>query len=100
MRPPASIRLDLARDFVFDRLLDETERIEILDFSPGAVFGRSLGPHRDVNVAAQVAFLHLAVRGIDVAQDVAQLAQVGAGLFGRSDIGLADDLDQRHAESD
>ena len=53
--------------------------------------------HRTLTSARMRAFLHVAVAGAEIAQDRAQLAQIGAGFLGRADIGLADDLHQRHA---
>ena len=56
--------------------------------------GFSGAAHRDVDVGAQVALLHVAVAGADVAQDGAQLADIGLGLLGRAHVGLGDDLHQ------
>ena len=55
------------------------------------------GPDADVRLAAHVAFFHVRAAGPDVAQDLAQLLQVGARLFRRADVRLRDDLHQRHA---
>jgi hypothetical protein len=52
---------------------------------------------RDVDIGAQVAVLHVAVAGAEVAQDLAQLADIGRRLFGAAQVGAADDLHQRHA---
>ena len=39
---PARVeRIDLARDFVLDRLLDEAKRVQILDFGFDAELGRA-----------------------------------------------------------
>ena len=54
-------------------------------------------PHRDVDVGAQVALLHVAVAGAEVAQDGSELGDVGLGLPGRAQVRLGDDLHQRHA---
>lgn len=51
----------------------------------------------DVNVRAQVAVLHVAVTGAEIAQDLAQLAHVCGGLFGAADIRTADDFHQADA---
>ena len=56
-------------------------------------------PDRDVGVAAEAAFLHVAVADLEVPQERAQLAQVGAGLGRGAHVRLADDLEQRHAGS-
>ena len=55
------------------------------------------GADRDVGVAAQVALLHVGVGDARVPQQPAQLRQVGRGLFGRADVRLAHDLDERDA---
>ena len=54
-------------------------------------------PHRDVDVGAQVALLHVAVAGAEIAQDGPELGDVGLGLLGRAQVRLGDDLHQRHA---
>ena len=61
---------------------------------PSSVAGLA---HRDVDVGAQVALLHVAVAGAEVAQDGAELGDVGLRLLGRAQVGLGDDLHQRHA---
>jgi hypothetical protein len=52
---------------------------------------------RDVDVRAQVAVLHVAVAGAEIAQDLAQLGDIGRGLLRPPDVGARDDLHQRHA---
>ena len=59
--------------------------------------GRAALFHRHVDVASEAPFLHPAVGRVDVAQDRAQLAQIAARFFRPAEIGLAHDLDQRHA---
>ena len=51
----------------------------------------------DVDVGAQVAVLHVAVADAQVAQDLAQLDDIGGGFFGAADVGAADDLHQGDA---
>ena len=53
--------------------------------------------HRDVDVGAHRAFVHVAVAGAEIAHDGAQLGEIGLGLVGRAHVGLRDDLHQRHA---
>ena len=90
------VDLDLALGLILDRLHDETHRIHVLDLGPGAQGLLADRAHRDVDVAAHGAFLHVAVAGAEIAQDRAQFAQVGAGLLRAPKIGLGDDLHQRH----
>jgi hypothetical protein len=54
--------LDLPLHFVFDRLLQKLETVEVLDLAAGAEFLLANGfAHRDVGVNAEAAFLHIAV---------------------------------------
>jgi len=90
-------QLDLALDLVRDRALHEAERVQVLQLRARAELGLALAPHRDVGVAAELALLHVGVRHLQMAQHLAQAAEVGAGFFGRADLRLGDDLDQRSA---
>ncbi len=63
---------DLPARLVLDRLPDEADRIDVLDFAARAELCARLA-HRDVDVGAQAAFLHVAVAGAEIAQDRAQL---------------------------
>ena len=74
------------------------KRIELTFLISQRVPSGSLRPaHRDVDVGAQAALLHVAVAGAEVAQDGAQLRHVGLGLLGGAHIGLRDDLHQGDA---
>ena len=53
--------------------------------------------HRDVHVGAQVAVLHVAVAGAEIAHDLAQLGDIGGRFLGAADVGARDDLHQRDA---
>ena len=53
----------------------------------------------DVSVNPQAAFLHVAVGDTEVIQQQFQLGEIRLGLFGRPQIGLADDFQQRRAGS-
>ncbi len=98
---------DLAARLVFDCLLDETHRVHVLDLAARAQMGEILAFHvafviaraadRHVHVGAQVAVLHVAVAGAQIPQDLAQLDDIGRGLFGAADIGTRDDLHQGNA---
>src|ERR1039458_7671557 len=52
---------DVALDLVLQRLLDEAERVDVLDLGFGAEFLLSARPHADVGIAAQRTFFHVAV---------------------------------------
>src|SRR5665213_4174053 len=86
----------LAARLVIYRLHDEADRVHILDFAARAERRAGLA-HRDVAVEAQRALLHVAVAGAAVAQDRAQLADIGARLLRATDVRLGDDLHQRDA---
>src|SRR5215471_6970077 len=79
--PPLLQHLYLAPRLVVDRLLNETDGVHVLDLTTRAK--RRAGPaHRDIDIAAQAALLHVAVACAEVAQDRAQLAQIGSRLLG------------------
>ena len=54
-------------------------------------------PERDVRLDPHLAVLHLGVGRADRAQQQLQLLGVAAGLLGRADVGLGDDLHERRA---
>ena len=88
---------DVTLDLVFQRLANEAERVHVLDLGLGAEFLLAGGAHADVGIAAQRAFLHVAVADAGVQDDLLQAREILVRLLGRADVGLADDLDQRHA---
>src|ERR1035437_105864 len=63
---------DLPARLVLDRLADEADRIDVLYFAARAERRARLA-HRDVDVGAQAAFLHVDGAGAEIAQDRAQL---------------------------
>ncbi len=69
-------QLDLALDFVIDGALDEAERVDVLDLGAGAELGLADRAHGDVRVAAERAFLHVAVADLEVAHQRVDLLQV------------------------
>ncbi len=89
---------DLAARLDIDGLADEADRVDVLDLAARAE-GLARAAHRDVDVGAQIALLHVAVAGAEIAQDGAQLRDIGLGLVGRAQIGLGDDLHQRDARA-
>ena len=98
---------DLAARLVFNGGLDEAHRVHVLDLTPrpkmaeilgGLVFLVLAGPaDRDIHIGAQVAVLHIAVAGAQIAQDLAQLGHIGRRLFRAPDVGTADDFHQGNA---
>ena len=89
---------DLAARLDLDRLADEADRVDVLDLAARAERRARLA-HGHIDVGAQGALLHVAVAGADVAQDRAQLRDIGLGLVGRAHVGLGDDLHQRDARA-
>ncbi len=88
---------DLAPGLDLDRLRDEAHRVHVLDLAARAEFGRTLRADRDVDVGAEVALLHVAVAGAEVAQDLADLADEFRRFFGPADVGHGDDLHEGDA---
>jgi tRNA(Phe) wybutosine-synthesizing methylase Tyw3 len=78
----ANDQLHLAADLGRDRALDEAEGVQILELRAGTQFGVTDATNRHVGVAAELTLLHVRVRDVEVAQDLAQAAQVRAGLLG------------------
>ena len=97
---PAAVfqNVDLPAGLHLDRLADEADRVDVLDLAARAELAAGLA-HGDVHVGAQVALLHVAVAGAEIAHDAAQLGHVGLGLLGRAHVGLGHDLHQRHARA-
>src|ERR1035441_1253257 len=89
----------MALDFILQRLLYEAERIDVLDFSLRAKFFLSPRPHADVGIAAQRAFLHVAVADPGIKNDFFETREVLVRFLRRSHVGFADDLGERHTGS-
>ncbi len=96
MRSPGLERARLPPDLVLERVAHVPERVHVLDLDLGAVLGLAARPERDVGVAAERALLHVAVAHAQVDQDRAERLQVGGGLLRALEVGLGDDLHQRH----
>ncbi len=88
---------DLPGHLVLQRQLDGLEGVEVLHLDLGAELLLADRPHTDVGLAAHRAFLHVGCADAQVAQDLLELDQVGARFFGRANVRLGDDLQQRHA---
>ena len=76
---------------------ERAQRVEVLHLTARPELGCAASAHRDVGVDAQRALLHPAVRRAGGDEDRPQLVDVAAGLLGAADVGLRDDLDERHA---
>ena len=89
-------RLDLPAHFVVDGLLQEAEGIQVLDFATRAE-RISRSTHRDVGIAAERSFLHVAVADIDPAHQAMQGLGVGNGFLGRTHVRFGNDFQQRRS---
>ena len=85
---------DLAPRLDLDGLADEADRIDVLDLAARAQ-RRTRTPDRDIDVRAEIALLHIAIAGAEIAQDLAQLGHIGLRLLGRAKVRLRDDFHQR-----
>ena len=87
----------MARDLELDGALHVAEGVEVLQLGLDAERRLPDGTHRDVRVAAQAALLHVPVVDADRDEDLAHAAEGLGGVRRRSQVGLGDDLDERHA---
>src|SRR6266542_3963122 len=71
--------------------------VQVLDLDLRAVLGGTGWADRDVRVASERALLHPDVRDVEGLERGPELVEVRAGLLGRADVRLRDDLDERHA---
>ena len=78
-------------------LLDESKRVQILDFGARAEFFLAAGAHRHIGIAAERTLLHVAVADLQVAHQRVDLFHVRHRLLGRAHVGLGDDFEQRRA---
>ena len=93
------IGLDLALDFILTGPLNRREGIHVLDLHLCAKGCIRPPPHGDVHIAAQRAFLHVAVAHPQVAHDAANLRGILRRLTAGAQIRLAHDLGQGHASA-
>src|SRR5438046_9825148 len=89
--------IKIAFNYIFERFLQETEGVEIFDFDFGPEFARATPAHADIGVAAERAFLHIAVADAGVEHDLAERGEIGVGLLGRADVRLGNNFDERSA---
>ena len=82
-------------------LFDGPEAVQVLDLDDrrGDRLAVLVDVEVDVGVAAQRAFLHLAVGDFEIAQGQPQLFEAAAGIGRAADLGLGDDLEQRNARA-
>ncbi len=89
--------LDLARDFKEEGAADAGDGVEILQLDLGAPLVGGRRAHGDVDVATELALFHVGVGDAAIDHDLLEDGEVGKGLLGAGDVGLADDLDERGA---
>ncbi len=71
------------------------KRVQVLDLGARAEFALPLRAHRNVGIAAERPFLHVAITDLEVADQRVDLLEVGDGLRRRAHIGLRNDFQQR-----
>ena len=96
---PVFPRIDLALHLDLDRFLDEFETVDVLDLDAGVEFLVPFGTDGDVHVATERSLLHVRIGDVDVTDDGVQLFEVQNRLFGRTHVGLGDDLQQRRSRT-
>src|SRR6185369_861913 len=95
--PSLLVDLDLPLDLVLYSLFHETERVDVLGLGPGAELVRADRHDRNVRIAAEAPFLHVAVADAEIDDDLVQLLQVGDRFVGGPDVRFGDDLQKRSA---
>src|SRR3954466_4116592 len=86
----------LALDLVLERALNVPKRVQVLDLRLDAKW-LPAAPHRYVGIAPEAAFFHVAVGHTRRDENRAHPAEVLSRLRRRTHVGMADDLDERHA---
>ena len=90
-------QVDLAQRLVFDGAAERPDAVDVLDLAARAELVVRTAAHRHVGVDADRAFFHAPVGRTGRDDDAAQLGDVRARLLDGADVGLAHDLEQRHA---
>src|SRR5438876_9113704 len=96
----ASAALDhfnLAIDLVVDSLLHETERVDVLQLRAYAEPAGPFEAYRNIGIAPQAAFLHVAVANVQVFQDLLQAGKIFVSLRRAAEVRRRHDLDQGDA---
>lgn len=82
----------LALDFEFECALDAAEGVHVFDFDFCAELGLSARSEGDIGVAAEGAFFHVGGADVEVAEDLSEFDEVGAGFVGAAEVGFGDDF--------
>ena len=97
---PLVVQLDqllLTAGLVADGPGNGFKGVQVLHLRPGAELTGTLRPDRQVDIAAERALLHLAVRHPQIGQGGAELFQISDDLVRCAEVRLGDDFHQRHA---
>src|SRR6185295_12768518 len=78
--------IDLAAGLHLDGLTNKANRVDVLDLAARAKLFDAFADHRDIDVGTQVTFFHVTVAGAEIAQDRAQLRDIGLRLLGRAQV--------------
>ncbi len=92
-------RFNLTRNLILQRMQGTMEGVHILDLGLGPQFRRIVARHADVDIAAHVALLQVAVAHVGIEQNLLQRHEIGHRLGRGMHIGIRDDLHQRHARA-
>src|SRR5207248_2075946 len=68
--------LGLPLHLILQRAIDAAEGVDVLDFHLRAELRRAARAERDIRIAAERALFHIARRGADVAQEIAQRREI------------------------
>ena len=89
-------QIHLASTFVFDGPTGKAHRVEVFDLATLAELFRSFPSHRDIAIATQRTFFHIAIGNFQVADQLAHGAHKGIHFLRVPHIRLGDDLQKRH----
>ncbi len=88
---------NLAANFVVDSGLKEFKAVQVFNFAAGSEFFLALGSDRDVGVAAEITFLHIAVADADPHNEFMQRFCVCNGFCGASQFRFRNDFQKRRS---
>ena len=87
--------LRLALDLVFDGILDELERIDVLEFNLGPKLLLAQRTEREIRLTAEAPFIHIAVTDLEIHEHITETLQIGHDFLGRPQVRLSHDFQQR-----
>src|SRR5678816_1300225 len=73
--------IGLPIEFVIDGFANEAEGVDILEFGSGSELLRALEPNRNIGIATQTAFFHVAVADVEIFEDLLETSEIVVGFF-------------------